>query len=349
MVERTLLVINRSSGTGHGADIASRLRSTLAETLGPRMDLPVEVVSDHPQARACARKFLRASEAPAAVIAGGGGGTLRAVMEGICDGSAPGLLPGRERIRVSGLRMGSGNVVAKQFGVPLDPLEGVRGIAGNLQADRTSPCCVMRCQIALPPGAAEIRHAVTMCGLGQFGRVPGDLARWRRRLPRLRRFLARLWKLEALNDVEYALASLIRFGWCAIWPRACEAVEIRAQGRTQRMRLLTAVVLNLPIKGLPFDPGVRIEEAALSLHLLPFTGRFRSLWSVLAARRAASQAQTIRLGPEDGVEIRFLDRDSVEFFLDEDPEQAHGRLTIQVAGTLAFVPGPAYSWPPTNL
>lgn len=39
------------------------------------------------------------------------------------------------------------------------------------------------------------------------------------------------------------------------------------------MRLLTAVVLNLPVKGLPFDPGVRIEEAAVSLHLLPFTGR----------------------------------------------------------------------------
>jgi hypothetical protein len=42
------------------------------------------------------------------------------------------------------------------------------------------------------------------------------------------------------------------------------------------------------------------------------------------------------------VEILPLDRDALEFFLDEDPMTFHGRLTLQVAGSLAFVPGPEY-------
>ena len=43
--------------------------------------------------------------------------------------------------------------------------------------------------------------------------------------------------------------------------------------------------------------------------------------------------------------MRVVARDSVEFFLDEDPERAYGGLTLEVAGTLAFVPGAAYGVP----
>jgi hypothetical protein len=48
-----------------------------------------------------------------------------------------------------------------------------------------------------------------------------------------------------------------------------------------------------------------------------------------------------RLEAGDSFTIRLLDRDSVEFFLDEDPELATGWLKLEVAGVLAFVPGRA--------
>ena len=48
-----------------------------------------------------------------------------------------------------------------------------------------------------------------------------------------------------------------------------------------------------------------------------------------------------RLEAGDTFAVRFLDRDSVEFFLDEDPERATGWLELEVAGVLAFVPGRA--------
>jgi hypothetical protein len=39
------------------------------------------------------------------------------------------------------------------------------------------------------------------------------------------------------------------------------------------------------------------------------------------------------------VRIRLVDRETVEFFLDEDPETAHGWIELEVPGCLAFVPG----------
>ena len=87
MVERVLLVVNRSSATGHSGVTVDRLRSTLDEALGHKIGIQVEVVDDHSQAREQTKAFLAISDAPALVIAGGGSGTLRAVIEGICVGS----------------------------------------------------------------------------------------------------------------------------------------------------------------------------------------------------------------------------------------------------------------------
>ncbi len=342
MVERVLLVVNRSAGTGCGEDLVAELKSALAEALGGRADLRVEAAGAHPQVKALAQKFLAASRAPAAVIAGGGGGTLRAVIEGLCEGSAPGRLPPAAFVCVSALRMGSGNVVARQFGIPLDPREAIRAIAASLQAGRTAPCCVMRCQIGKPQGQTETRYAVTMCGLGQFGRTSGDLARWHRRWPRLRRFAARVSRVEKLNNLEYGLAMLIRSLWCAFRPRSCETVEVRSNGQSRNLRLFAGAVLSFPIRILPFDPKTRIEEEALSLHMVPFRSRLQCLGLWLAPERNARRIPPIRIGANDCVEIRLSDRDSVEFFLDEDPERAYGWLRIQVAGVLAFVPGSGY-------
>ncbi len=143
-VERILLIVNRAAGTGYSRDTAERLRDLLTDAVGERATLRVEIVDDHPTARICASRFLAASNTPALIIAGGGGGTLRAVIEGICEGSAVGHLPGPERVRLGALRMGSGNVLAQQFGVPPNAEAGLRGIITNLHANRTVPCCVVR-------------------------------------------------------------------------------------------------------------------------------------------------------------------------------------------------------------
>ena len=100
--------------------------------------------------------------------------------------------------------------------------------------------------------------------------------------------------------------------------------------------------MNFPVKALPVDPGVRAEDEALSLHLIPYSGRLSTLLLVLAPRRLLRGALKIRIEGQERVEIRLLDRNTAEFFLDEDPTTFHGLLTLQVAGSLAFVPGPEY-------
>jgi Diacylglycerol kinase catalytic domain len=304
--------------------------------------LRVETVDAHPSARSCAAGFLAASEALALVIVGGGSGTLRAVIEGLCEGSSGGRPPGR--VLLGALRMGSGNPLARWFGVPGDPETALRGILDNLEAGRSAPCCVMRCEVGALGGRSETHYAATMAGFGQFGRLPGDLERWhRRRTSALRGVMSRFTGIERMNNVEYILALLIRCVSGAVLGRSVvEVVEVRAGERKERLPLLAGVAMNFPIEELPVDPGTQIEEEALSLYLAPFRGRSSALRLVFAPRRVFRSALRMRIEGQERVEIRLLDRDAAEFFLDEDPVTFHGWLSMQVAGSLAFVPGPEY-------
>lgn len=339
VAERTLLVVNRTAGAGHGRATVDRLRAMLAEL---PTALRVETVRDHPEARACANDFLAASDAPAAVVAGGGSGTLRAVIEGLCEGRAE--LPGRERVRLGALRMGSGNPLARQFGVPKDPERALRGVIENLRAGRTAPCCVMRFEVGEPDGPPSVRYAATMAGFGQFGRAPGDLERWHGRVPGPRKVAAKLLGVERVNNAEYVLALLIRFARHTLSGDS-EKVEILADGRREVMPLLAGVVMNFPFGEMPVDPGVRVEDEAVAMYMIPATGRISSLRTVLAPRRALGRAMRINIRKPERVEIRLLDRDRAKFFLDEDPMVFYGSLTMEVAGSLAFAPGPEYSFP----
>ena len=323
MVERLLLLVNRSSGTGHRAALVDQLANELRQVAGPVADLDVEVVDDHPTARRVARWFVASSPRPAALIVAGGGGTLRAAVEGVCD-DAGRVLPGAGRIRLGALRMGSGNVVARRLGVARDSLEGIHGIAASLRADRTTACSVIRCRFGTATGTEEVRYAVTMCGLGQLGRTPGDLARWHRRLETPRRAIAPLVGIERLNRVEYMLSAGGRMLASTIYPPRCERVEVTVRGHSERFRLLAGAVMNFRISGMP-DAGVGIDEAAVGVQLLPWGGRLRA-W---------------RLGFGEKLGVTLLDRNSIEFFLDEDPEFAFGSLSLEVAGKLAFIRGSA--------
>ncbi|HEX7334048.1 MAG TPA: acylglycerol kinase family protein [Pyrinomonadaceae bacterium] len=318
-IERALLIINRTAGTGQGESVAMRLRSIFEQTLDGLSQVKVALVSDHADARACAAGFSSESEAPALIVAGGGGGTLRAVIEGIYDVHATGL------VRVGSLRMGSGNVLAKQFGVPGDPVAALHGLLTNVRAGRIVPCCVMRCETWTNSGESKIHYGVTMGGLGQFGRIPSDLARWHARFPTLRKIAAWSFGVEKFNNVEYALAFLIRSVSCVLFPHRAEIVEIK---HNDHLRLLSGVVMNFPIAAIPFKPGVTVTDEALSVYLIPLS--------------LPPHTRRIRIEKNQPLEIRFVDREHVELFLDEDPLTTYKRLRFSVAGSIAFVPGPDY-------
>jgi diacylglycerol kinase family enzyme len=316
---RMLLIVNRVSGTGCRPPVVTDLVRGLAGS-GGGAGLEVALVDDHPSARRAASSFLAASDRPAAIVAGGGGGTLRAAVEGVCD-VAPARLPDASQLVLGVLRMGSGNLIARRLGMAADPVAGARQLAGALSAGSVTPCAVMRCRSGMAGGGDDVRHAVLMCGLGQFGRTSGDLARWHARLPEPRRALAALVGLERLNDLEYVASAAGRFAAATLDRDVTEEVEVAIDGRRERFRLLAGAVMNMRVGAIPFDPGVAMGEPAAGVLLLPRGGRLR----------------TWRLAAGDELRVTLLDRESVEFFLDEDPERAHREIAVGIRGTLSFL------------
>jgi diacylglycerol kinase family enzyme len=310
-IDRALLIINRAAGAGQGESTVERLSACFQESLAELSEVRVELVTDHATARACAAQFIASSDAAALVVAGGGGGTLRAVIEGVLRSST---------VRVGALRMGSGNVLARQFGVPRDPIVALQGLLRNLQRGSTAPCCVMRCETWTNLGSLQVHYAVTMGGLGQFGRIPSDLSRWHTRFPFVQKLAAHSIGVERFTNVEYTVAFLLR----TLTHRA-ETVEIRFQNQQERFRLLSGVVMNFPIAALPFKAGVTVEDEALEVRLISWRG-----------------SRCFRIEKDRRLELRFVDRECVEFFLDEDPVTTYKSLSLGVAGSIAFVPGPNY-------
>lgn len=340
-VQRALLIINRTAGTGQSESTLENLTSLFKEHLHKLSAVRVELVSNHNDARVCAARFISESDAPAFVVAGGGGGTLRAVVEGICTSAE---VPGPERVRVGALRMGSGNLLAKQFGAPRDPVVGLEGLLANLKAGRIVSCALTRCETWNKEGNSQVHHVVALGGLGQFGRIPSDLARWHKRVPGIRKNVAGLFGLERVNNAEYGLAVFIRSLFDLPQP-----VEIHYQNQTEQLRLLSGVVMNFPIAALPFRPAVTVEEEAFCVYLVPQNGKFSSLLQIAAPQRLLRHTRCIKMEKDQQLEIRFADDDAVEFFLDEDPVTTYKKLTLSVAGSIAFVPGPDYQFTPKAL
>jgi|SRR5579864_799640 len=315
-----LLVLNRAAGTGHAQDDAGRLAGALRKGHGGVLAVETAVVDDHPSARASTARFAATAARPSLVVGAGGGGTLRAVVEGVMD-AFPDAPPGAEMVCLAGLRMGSGNVIARRLGIPLDPQEAALQVGDGFARSRTAQCAVLRCSHGAAGGETAVRHAVSMCGLGAWGRVPGDIARWRKSHAAARRRAASWIGLERVNEIEYLGFGAGRMLAAAMSASRCELVEVDGG---QRMRLLAAVALNLPLPPLP-DPGVALGDMAAGLTLVPRFGKpFRR-----------------RLEPGHGLTLRLLDRESAEFFLDEDPEIAFDWLKLDVAGCLTFVSGNA--------
>ncbi len=320
MTGSALLILNRASGTGHTAQIVDQLSDALRSGHGSKLEVEAMVVDSHPEARSAAAEFAKFGSRPSLLLAAGGGGTLRAVVEGVMD-AFPSAPPTAEVLRLAALRMGSGNVVAGRLGMPIDPVAAARQVGEGVARNITAPCGVIRCTHGHPDGGTATRYAVTMCGLGEWGRVPGDIARWRERHATGRKRAASWIGLERVNKIEYLAFGTTRMLAGTVSASRCEMVEIDSK---RKMRLLAAVAMNLPLPPLP-DPGVAMGDEAVGVIVVPRLGR--------PFRRRLEAGETFA--------VRFLDRDSVEFFLDEDPERATGWLELEVAGVLAFVPGRA--------
>jgi hypothetical protein len=101
-------------------------------------------------------------------------------------------------------------------------------------------------------------------------------------------------------------------------------------------------VMNGPVDELPLDPGVRVEDEEIFVCLVPYAGRLSALRLVLGTRRLLRSAIRERVPRGEELELRLLDRERVEIFLDEDPAEFAARLSVGVAGSVAFVPGPGY-------
>ena len=322
---RALMILNREAAAGRSdAEVAEVVASF--ERHFSFVDRKVAVVETHAEATVAARSFRSSCEGFGAIVAGGGAGTLRAVAEGLCADT--GRPPDPDRLCVAPLRLGSGNVLAKTFGVSEDFEQAIAAAAINVRRSAIDECAVIRCAVD-----GQVRYAMTLVGLGQFGRIPGDLAVLHQAYPRAREGLVDALGVERLTNLEYKAGMLIRGARCWVRPSRMEEVEIQTHRGTTDIRLLAGAVANFPIKGLPFRPTHGPGAPVLSGYLL----RGESASPLKALRQAS--AYRFKVSENEPIVIRLKSPEPVEFFLDEDSLTFQNELQIGVSGTLGIVPG----------
>ena len=269
------------------------------------------------------------------IIAGGGGGTLRAVIEGV------GIEKPNQNLRLGALRMGSGNVIARQLGMAKDPVEGVEELAAQLLRKAIAECCVIGCDLINDNKPTSTVYGATLGGFGLFGRVPQALEKYHADHPKLHRFTAKSVGIERLTNLEYGLCLA---GLCsrAAWnPQTLPEIEVKQGDHTESFRVLAGALMNFPLGALPFQPGLKVEDLALSLHLIPYHSRLQALSLVPRAKALAKEARIFRITDDTPVTLRVVNGERMPFFIDEDPLEA-AQLTLRIAGSLPFIPGKNY-------
>jgi len=346
--ESALLVVNRPSGNGRTADEIDRLQAAFEDCFRTVAHRAFAVAEGHDEVAIRTREFLATAKSPCVLLSGGGGGTNRALVQGYLESVESGAVC-MDDVRISSLRLGSGNLIPKHFGLPRDPLEGMQSISASLDAGQSRPCCVYRCVLHYPGGATQRHYGLTMGGLGQFGRVPRDVQRWRDRHRRLMRRAIHVTPLEAINTFQYAAFSVLRALRCIARPERAERVEIRQGCRRDRFRLFGGILLNFDFPQLPFGGGCGIGEPRLALLCIPCEGRGPVLRALLDWRNLDRFIRKYEITPEAPIEIEFLDGGQTTLALDEDTFTAPARIGFEIAAVIRFVAGaPAVYAAPLN-
>ena len=330
-----LLAINAAAGTGNTLALGRNLAEILRKRLGDEYHVKLHRAEGHEAIRNSAWAFARRHPEDAVIIAGGGGGTLRAVIEGV------GIEKPIKNLRLGALRMGSGNVIARQLGVANDPVEGVEELAAQLLRKAVAQCCVIGCDLLNDNKPTRTVYGATLGGFGLFGRVPQALEEYHADHPKLHRFTAKSVGIERLTNVEYGLCLA---GLCsrAAWnPQTLPEIEVKQGNHTESFRMLAGALMNFPLGALPFQPGLKVEDLALSLHLIPYHSRLQALSLVPRAKALAKEARIFRITDDTPVTLRVVNGERMPFFIDEDPLEA-AQLTLRVAGSLPFIPGKNY-------
>ena len=340
-IESALLVVNRPSGNGRTIEDIERLQSAFHDCFDPIANRVFEVTEGHDEVLRLTQDFLASFRGPCFLLSGGGGGTNRALVQGLLEEVKKGTIR-LDDVQISSLRLGSGNLVPKYFGLPHEPLEGMRCIADDLFAGRTYPCCVYRCTFYYPGGGAKQKYGLTMGGLGQFARVPDDIKRWKDKHLRLMQWASRLVPLEAINTWQYVVFSMIRAMRCIVQPRQAELVEVRYADRRERFRLLAGMLLNFDFPQLPIQGGCDIGEPRLVLCLIPHQGRGQTIWTLLNWRNLNHRVRKYEITPERPIEVLFSENSSTTLALDEDTFTAPARIRFEVADPVRFVTGTSF-------
>lgn len=304
-----LFVVHAQAGGGHRE---GDLRP-LARALGARLVL----APDHAAVRGAVARYLHDHPGLVGVVVGGGGGTLRAAVEGAAEEGA------RERTCFAPLRFGSGNTVARRLGIPSHPPDAVAWIAAGLAGGWRRRQPVLRVRYGTDSGSHD-ELAVALVGFGSLGATARDVDRTRRLVahPWLRRWL-RPSRRERVNAASYWAAFALR----TMQARRRPLRDIRLAGAKHPRPVLAGAVMTGAV------PEIPCAVTATTVALLEQPDQ-------LFAWRRALVTRAFSAPPDELVRVDLGHR-GARCFLDEDPIVARGRLTVVPGGVAWMVGGAA--------
>ncbi len=336
------LIVNAGAGVGHDKSLLSRLNFILnTHTGGTAQMIRVE---GHAAIKNKVIEILGKVNGSCCIIIGGGGGSVRAAVEGIIAASGD-KIP--QRVILSALRMGSGNVLAKHYGIPKNPADALPRILLNLKEERISKCCVIKVTAQTGKKTKKVYYAVTMGGFGVLGQIPSDLAEFHQNHPKIHQILAGIFGVEHLTMLEYgADFFFITLGQIMNPAQGC-SMRISKNSKTisPHFELHSGALLNFDVSKLPLRPPHTAAAPEISLYLIPRLG-LKTPLLFLSKQFLQKNTRYISLrksGRKSDTALLELTGDKTaspkraRFFLDEDPLSFYSRLKIEIAGTISFI------------
>ena len=338
-IASALFIVNRSSGAGHTRQEAKALEDLFYNQFQPFIPHCLcAVTASHDEVQQVTHDFLHAFPAPWLLLSGGGSGTNRAQIQAIMDNIERGSVR-PDDIYISALRLGSGNVIPKHINLPADPILALASIADGLRQGGILPCCVYRCVCHNGHGHSQTHYGATLASIGQFSRVPEDVAQWRQRHPQLMTQLLNHISLETVNNWQYTAFSLLRAVKCLLQPQRGDYVMIEQDGRFTSLRLFAGMLINFDFPPLPFQTDCLINESHLRLCLIPQTSRRQMLTALAHWQSLDNYILTYSVTPERPIDIHFLGDSQTTLALDEDIFVVPAHIRFEVAPWIRFVTG----------